>query len=79
MEEEASHHGQLSLAFNTCREEVMRGERERERWREGGGERERERGRETLLGDRAYILNFNKIRGEERVSERDREAAGSNM
>ena len=43
MEEEASHHGQLSLAFNTCREEVMRGERERERWREGGGERERER------------------------------------
>ena len=44
-----------------------------------GRERERERGRETLLGDRAYILNFNKIRGEERVSERDREAAGSNM
>lgn len=48
----------------------------RERWREGGRERG---GRETLLGDRAYILNFNKIRGEERVSERDREVAVSNM
>lgn len=33
---------------------------------------EREGGRETLLGDGAYILNFNKITGEERVSERDR-------
>lgn len=62
--------GQLSLAFNTCREEVMRTQR-------GGWEREG--GRETLLGDGAYILNFNKITGEERVSERDREVAVSNM
>lgn len=38
---------------------------------EGGGD--------TLLGDGAYILNFNKITGEERVSERDREEAVSNM
>lgn len=50
------------------------------RGRDGGREEEeREGGRETLLGDRAYILNFNKIRGEERVSERDREVAVSNM
>lgn len=41
----------LVFAFNTCREEVMR--------REGAG-RARWRGR--LLGDRAYILNFNKIK-----------------
>lgn len=40
---------------------------------------EREGGRDALLGDRAYILNFNKITGEERVSERDGEAAASNM
>ncbi len=49
------------------------------RERNGGRERERAGGRETLLGDRAYILNFNKITGEERVSERDREVAVSNM
>lgn len=72
------HHparGNFVFAFNTCREKVMRrkihGEREEERERGGG--------RETLLGDRAYILNFNKIRGEERVSVRDREVAVSNM
>lgn len=63
-EEASSHNRQLSLAFNTCREEVMR------RGRDGGREEEREGGRETLLGDRAYILNFNKIRGEERERER---------
>lgn len=51
---------------------------EEDTWREGGREREGG-GRETLLGDRAYILNFNKIRGEERVSMRDREVAVSNM
>lgn len=50
----------------------MRREREGER-------RERGRYRDTLLGDRAYILNFNKITGERRVSERGREEAVSNM
>lgn len=43
----------------------MDGERERDGRREGG--------RDTLLGDGAYILNFNKITGEERVSEGERE------
>lgn len=32
-----------------------------------------------MLGDGAYILNFNKITAEERVSERDIEVAVSNM
>lgn len=62
--------GQLSLAFNTCREEVMRTGRREENGAGGG---------EPLLGDGAYILNFNKITGEQRVSERDGEVAVSNM
>lgn len=56
--EERNHPRTVNLvsAFNTCREEVMRRDE-----REGG----------ALLGDRAYILNFNQSSGE-REGERER-------
>lgn len=59
-----------------CIQHVSRGSDE-EREMERGRERERG-GRETLLGDRAYILNFNKIKGG-REWVRGTEVAVSNM